>query len=95
MPQLVQEILEQRTPLDPVLESCVSRISTGLKDLAHQGDWEVIKSVFRVMDAHTRANELRAQGQPARAHLWLVNVGRKRPKGKKAHFSPIAPPSAA
>ncbi len=95
MQQIVQEILEQHGSFDPVLETCVGRISAELKDLAQQGDWEVIKSVFRVIDAHTRASELRAQGQPARAHLWLVNVGRKRPKTKKTRLSPPSPPSAA
>jgi hypothetical protein len=94
MKQTVQETMEQLDSLPIVLESCVVRISEGLKGLAQQGDWQAIKSVLRVIDAHARANELRALGQPAHAHLWLVGVGRKQQKPKNTQ-TPLDSPSAA
>jgi hypothetical protein len=77
-----KETNEQSEKLQPLLEQYIARISDELQQLARNGDWEAIRSVFRVLDAHARAKELRAQGQPARAHLWLVGVGRKRQKAK-------------
>ncbi|MBI3756726.1 MAG: hypothetical protein HY267_01995 [Deltaproteobacteria bacterium] len=95
MEQTVQETMAPTGALPAVLETCVVRISEGLKGLAQQGDWEAIKSVLRVIDAHTRAHELRALGQPARAHLWLVGVGRKQKKQEKMQTPPPVSPSAA
>jgi hypothetical protein len=96
MQQTLQDTLEQSGSLQTVLDTCVVRISEGLKDLAQQGDWDAIKSVLRVIDAHIHANELRSQGQPARAHLWLVGVGRKPQKSKKMklRMSPFSPSAA-
>jgi hypothetical protein len=94
MQQTLQETMEQNGSLQTILDTCVVRISEGLKDLAQQGDWGAIKSVLRVIDAHTRANELRSQGQPAHAHLWLVGVGRKQQKSKKVRMSPLSPSAA-
>jgi hypothetical protein len=94
MAQTGQETMEQLSSLPTVLESCMGRISEGLKDLAQQGDWEAIKSVLRVLDAHRRANELRALGQPARSHLWLVGVGRKQQKPKNTQTLPASPSAA-
>jgi HPt (histidine-containing phosphotransfer) domain-containing protein len=77
-----RETSEKSEKLQTMLGKYIARISDELQQLALNGDWEAIRSVFRVLDAHARAKELRAQGQPARAHLWLVGVGRKRQKAK-------------
>jgi hypothetical protein len=76
----MQQTEHEAKPQDPrlqlILEACAERISGSLKELAQRGDWDVVKSVLRVIDAHARAQALRAQGQQSRAHLWLVDVSR-------------------
>src|SRR5882672_1417048 len=94
MEQTVQETMEQLGALSTVFASCIMRVSEGVKGLAQQGDWEAIKGVLRVIDAHTRANELRDLGQPARAHLLLVGVGRKQQKQKNKQTPPVSPSAA-
>lgn len=77
MEQILQQTVEgtilSRCPLD----AQVTRIIEELRQLVMLEDWEAIKNVLRVLDAHARARTLRAQGQPARAHLWLVGLGYK------------------
>lgn len=80
MPHAIQEKADYGTQISSALNVQARRITEKLNELVHKGDWEALKSVVRVLDAHSRANELRAQGQSARAHLWLVGVGRKRQK---------------
>jgi hypothetical protein len=94
MQQVIKETIEQSEQLQGTLEKYVARLSDELKRLALSGDWEAIKSVFRVLDAHARAKELCAQGQPARAHLWLVGVGRKRQKAKAPRKTNTPKPAA-
>ena len=95
MQQTKREMTTGRSEvLQDVLEKHVDRISGELRRLALNGDWEVIKSVFRVLDAHARAKELRAQGQFARAHLWLVGVGRKHLKAKTSEKTDSPQPAA-
>lgn len=89
-----REALEQSEKIQPLLGKYVARIADEVQHLALNGDWEAIKSVFRVLDAHARAKELRAQGQSARAHLWLVGIGRKRHKAK-VKKTPTPPQPAA
>ena len=84
----------QKTADHTILNTQVRCITEKLEEFVHKEDWEAIKSVIRVLDAHSRANELRAQGQSARAHLWLVGVSRKRQKQKPAK-KPNAPLPAA
>jgi hypothetical protein len=71
--QTVEGTIQSRCPLD----AQVTRIIEELRQLVMLEDWEAIKNVLRVLDAHGRARTLRAQGQPARAHLWLVGLGYK------------------
>jgi hypothetical protein len=93
MPHARRETIEQSDKLQTMLRKYIVRISDELQQLALSEDWEAIRSVFRVLDAHARAKELRAQGQLARAHLWLVGVGRKRQKAKVTKKT--APPQPA
>lgn len=72
MPHAVRERADHAA-----LNTQVRDITEKLEEFVLKEDWEAIKSVIRVLNAHSRANELRAQGQSARAHLWLVGVGRK------------------
>lgn len=85
---------EQPKQLQTMAGKYIARISNELQQLARNEDWEAIRSVFRVLDAHARAKELRAQGQQARAHLWLVGVGRKRLKAKGAKSTTPPQPAA-
>jgi len=94
MPRTKRVIIDQVAATQNTLEQSVERVANELRHLALDGDWEVLKSVFRVLDAHARARELRAQGQPARAHLWLVGVGQKHPKAKTPP-KPSSPQPAA
>jgi hypothetical protein len=94
MQRASKETVGQPEQLQTTLERSVARLSDELKQLALNGDWEAIKSVFRVLDAHARAKELRAQGQPARAHFWLVGVGRKRQKSKSTKKTHTPQPAA-
>lgn len=94
MQHATRETVDQTSQLQPTLSAYVKRITEELETLTRTGDWGAIRSVLRVLDAHSRANELRAQGQPARAHLWLVGVGRKRQKPQPTK-SPTTPRPAA
>jgi hypothetical protein len=94
MSHAVRETTNHTVQIRTTLNAYARRITEELEALVLKEDWEAIKSVLRVLDAHSRANELRAQGQPARAHLWLVGVGRKRQKQKSAK-KPTAPLPAA
>ncbi len=94
MQHAVHEQADHVTPLHPILNVQAGGIAEKLDELVSKGDWEALKSVLRVLDAHARANELRAQGQSARAHLWLVGIGRKRQKQKPTK-KPNAPRPAA
>jgi hypothetical protein len=93
MPQAASEHKTETDQLRSTLEKHVDRISEEVRTLAYNGDWGPIKSVLRVLDAYARAKELRAQGQPARAHFWLVGVGRKRQPPQKG--KPSQPPRPA
>ena len=94
MQQAIQETGTQAEQLHTALEKYVARISDDVRNFAANGEWEAIKSVLRVLDAHARAQELRSLGQPARAHLWLVGVGRKRQSSKKAKITGSPRPAA-
>ena len=94
MQHAVRETTDRAAQIRTTLNAYARRITEELEALVLKEDWEAIKSVLRVLDAHSRANELRAQGQPARAHLWLVGVGRKRQKQKPTK-KPTAPLPAA
>jgi len=84
MQQNASELTEQATQTLGALDTQVAYITEELKNLATIGDWDAIKSIVRVLDAHARARALCAAGQPARAHLWLVSVGRKRSERRQA-----------
>lgn len=94
MPLAQQEISDHTSQLRSTLEKYAGRISDELQTLVHNNDWEAMKSVLRVLDAYSRAKELREQGQPARAHFWLVGVSRKKAKPKKGK-TPSSPLPAA
>ena len=94
MQRAIKETIEHSEQPHAALEKHVARLTDELQHLAQNGDWEAIKSVFRVLNAHARAKELRAQGQPARAHLWLVGVGRKRQKLKAPKKTTTPQPAA-
>lgn len=89
-----RETIEQSEKRQTMLAEYIVRISDELQQLALNEDWEAIKSVFRVLDAHARAKELRAQGQSARAHLWLVGVGQNRQKAKATKKTTAPQPAA-
>jgi hypothetical protein len=94
MPHATLEAASHVAQLRTALKAHAKRITEKLEELVLREDWEALKSVLRVLDAHARANELRSQGQPARAHLWLVGVGRKR-RPQKPVKKPTAPLPAA
>ena len=94
MQQAIQDARTQTEQLQTTLEQYIVRISNDVRNFAATGEWEAIKSVLRVLDAHSRAQELRSLGQPARAHLWLVGVGRKRQPSKKVKTSSSPRPAA-
>lgn len=94
MPRTKRAPTDQSAAPQNTLEQYVDRIANELRHLARNGDWEVMKSVFRVLDAHARAEELRAQGQLARAHLWLVGVGKRRRKTKATEETDSPQPAA-
>ena len=83
MQQNAPEMIEQATQILGALDAQMAYITEELKNLATVGDWDAIKSIVRVLDAHARARALRAAGQPARAHLWLVSLDRKRSERRK------------
>ena len=77
MQQIALQPEEKAMPIPSVLEPQVQHITKELKNLVAKGDWGVVKSVLRVLDAHARAHALCEQGHAARAHLWLVGISRK------------------
>ena len=94
MQQSTPQVSKTDKHLLTVLDTQVQRITKELKNLVEKGDWEAVRSILRVLDAHARARELREQGQPARAHLWLVGITRKRQEPQPTGGTFVPPESA-
>lgn len=87
MQQIPQEMTELAEQIRASLDAQVAQVAEELQSLVARKDWDAIKSVRRVLDAHARAHTLRAQGQPARAHLWLVSLDHKPRARRKSSYA--------